>query len=135
MSRKKHSKKGILSDTREGTKMQVNEKLKILFMSVLIEFCSISYADTTETDTLVFPGWLSAKLNYTVVHKGPYTGSVKAELGISKSQGICFLSLHKDGGDNMKADIYLNQSNNWMVDVASGGKNSSVTIECLKWVQ
>lgn len=114
--------------------MQVSEKLKILFMSFLIELCSASYADTTETDTLVFPGQLSAKLNYTF-DEYKVTGTIKKELGVSKSQGVCFLSLHKDGSDNMKADVYLNTSDRWMVDVAAGGKGSFVMIECLKWIQ
>ena len=113
--------------------MKISKKLKVFVLPIFIQFSSVSYAATTETDTLVFPGWLSAKLNYTVESKGPYTGTIKQNLGVSKSQGICFLSLHKVGDDNVKADVYLNSNDQWFVDVAAPSK-SSVVIRCLKWV-
>lgn len=115
--------------------MKISKKLKVFVLPIFIQFSSVSYAATTETDTLVFPGWLSAKLNYTLVYNGPYTNTTrKQDLGISKSQGICFLSLGKAGDDNVKADLYLNSNDQWFVDLAVPKGNSSVAIRCLKWV-
>lgn len=113
--------------------MKISKKLKVFLLPIFIQFSSVSYADTTETDTLVFPGWLSAKLNYTVDYKGPYKGTIKQDLSVSKSQGICFFSLDKHGNDNVKAEVYLNSNDQWFVDVATPN-TSSVAIRCLKWV-